>query len=97
MLSGGEKALLSLIFHISLFRIKPAPFMVLDEVDAPLDIPNLTNLLNLLEELKRETQIIFITHNITTARRADYIYGVSMPEDGSSRVYSVSARELFHD
>ena len=97
ILSGGEKALLSLIFHISLFRIKPAPFMVLDEVDAPLDIPNLTNLLNLLEELKRETQIIFITHNITTARRADYIYGVSMPEDGSSRVYSVSARELFHD
>ncbi|GEM_PF-2224579 len=97
MLSGGEKALLSLIFYISLFKIKPAPFLILDEVDAPLDIPNLTKLLKLLEELKRETQIIAITHNITTARRADYIYGVSMPEDGTSRVYSVSARELFHN
>lgn len=97
MLSGGEKALLSLIFYISLFKIKPAPFLILDEVDAPLDIPNLTKLLKLLEELKRETQIIAITHNISTARRADYIYGVSMPEDGTSRVYSVSARELFHN
>ncbi len=97
MLSGGERALLSLIFQISLFRIKPAPFLVLDEVDAPLDLPNLSKLMDLLKELKKDTQIILITHNIKTARGADYIYGVSMPEDGSSRVYYVSSKELFEN
>ncbi len=96
MLSGGERALASLLFYISLFRIKPAPFLILDEVDAPLDLPNLTKLISLVKELKKSTQIIMITHNPTTARNADYIYGISMPEDGTSRVYSVRAEELFN-
>ncbi len=97
MLSGGERALASLLFYISLFRIKPAPFLILDEVDAPLDLPNLTKLISLVKELKKSTQIIMITHNPTTARNADYIYGISMPEDGTSRVYSVRAEELFNN
>ncbi len=96
MLSGGERALASLLFHIALFRIKPAPFLILDEVDAPLDLPNIQKLVNLIKELKRDTQIIIITHNPATARQADFIYGISMPEDGTSRVYSMRAEDLYN-
>ncbi len=96
MLSGGERALASLLFHIALFRIKPAPFLILDEVDAPLDLPNIQKLTSLIKQLRDETQIIMITHNPATARHADFIYGVSMPEDGTSRVYSVRSQDLFN-
>ena len=96
MLSGGERALASLLFYIALFRIKPAPFLVLDEVDAPLDLPNVQKLINLIKELRKDTQVIIITHNPATARHADFIYGISMPEDGTSRVYSMRAEELFN-
>ncbi len=95
MLSGGEKALVSLLFHIALFKINPAPFLVLDEVDAPLDNTNLSKLLRLLNSLKQDTQIIIITHNPMTIKNADYVFGVSMAEPGVSRVYSVEASKLF--
>lgn len=97
MLSGGEKALVSLLFHLALFKINPAPFLILDEVDAPLDNANLAKLLSLMDALKKETQIIIITHNPITIKRADFVFGVSMPEPGVSRVYSVERSKLFEE
>jgi len=89
LLSGGEKTLTSLAFFFALFRFKPAPFCILDEVDAALDETNLDRFLNLMMEIKSQTQFIIITHNFKTMEVADYIYGTAMPEPNITNIYSV--------
>jgi len=89
LLSGGEKSLTSLAFLFALFRYKPSPFCILDEVDAALDEANLTRFLNLMKAIKHQTQFIIITHNYKTMEVADYIYGTTMEEPNITKVYSV--------
>ena len=89
LLSGGEKSLTSLAFFFALFRYKPAPFCVLDEVDASLDDVNLQRFLNLMKKIKDQTQFIIITHNFKTMEVADYLYGTTMAEPNITTIYSV--------
>jgi chromosome segregation protein len=89
LLSGGEKSLTSLAFLFALFRYKPTPFCILDEVDAALDDANLQRFLDLMREVRKETQFIIITHNYKTMEVADYIYGTTMAEPNITKLYSV--------
>ena len=89
LLSGGEKSLTSLAFFFALFRYKPTPFCILDEVDAALDENNLDRFLNLMREIKTQTQFILITHNFKSMEVADYIYGTTMAEPNITTLYSV--------
>jgi chromosome segregation protein len=89
LLSGGERALTSLAFFFALFRYKPTPFCVLDEVDAALDEVNLGRFLNLMKKVKEQTQFILITHNFKTMEVADYIYGTTMAEPNVTNLYSM--------
>ncbi len=89
LLSGGEKALTALSLLIALFRIKPSPFCILDEVDAPLDDANVERLADLVKAMTEHTQFVLITHNRRTMQRADLLYGVTMEEPGVSKVVSV--------
>ncbi|MCB2188516.1 MAG: chromosome segregation protein SMC [Deltaproteobacteria bacterium] len=88
--SGGEKALSAMAVLFALFLIRPAPFCILDEVDAPLDEANTGRFLDLLRRLSRESQILTITHNRRTMEIMDMLYGVTMEEKGVSKVLSVS-------
>jgi chromosome segregation protein len=89
LLSGGEKSLTSLAFLFALFRFKPTPFCILDEVDAALDDVNLARFLDLMKKIKASTQFIIITHNYKTMEVADYIYGTTMAEPNFTTIYSV--------
>lgn len=89
LLSGGEKSLTSLAFFFGLFRYKPTPFCILDEVDAALDDANLGRFLNLMKIIKSQTQFIIITHNSKTMEVADYIYGTTMAEPNITSIFSV--------
>ena len=89
LLSGGEKSLTSLAFLFALFRFKPTPFCILDEIDAALDEANLVRFLDLMKTIKGETQFIIITHNYKTMEVADYIYGTTMEEPNVTRVFSM--------
>ena len=89
LLSGGEKSLTSLAFLFALFRYRPTPFCILDEVDAALDDVNLARFLDLMKTIKKETQFIIITHNYKTMEVADYIYGTTMAEPNITGLYSV--------
>jgi len=89
LLSGGEKSLTSLSFLFALFRYKPAPFCILDEVDAALDDVNLARFLELMKKIKRQTQFIIITHNFKTMEVADYMYGTTMSEPSVTDLYSL--------
>jgi chromosome segregation protein len=89
LLSGGEKSLTSLAFLFALFRYKPTPFCILDEVDAALDDVNLARFLDLMKEIKKDTQFIIITHNYKTMEVADYIYGTTMAEPNITKLYSM--------
>ena len=93
LLSGGEKALSAVALLLALFRIRPAPFCVLDEVDAPLDDANIERLCRLLREMSGETQFMLVTHNRRTMAHADVLYGVTMEEPGVSRIVSVRLEE----
>jgi chromosome segregation protein len=92
LLSGGEKALTALALLIAIFRYRPSPFCVLDEVDAPLDDANIIRFTELLTELSKETQFLIITHNKKTMEIAQTLYGVTMEEPGVSRIVSVDFR-----
>ncbi|MEX0875705.1 MAG: chromosome segregation protein SMC [Actinomycetota bacterium] len=85
-LSGGEKALAGLAFLFALHLARPTPFMVLDEVDAPLDDANLGRFLRLLDSLRSRTQVVVITHQKRTMERSDTLIGVTLNPDGTSRV-----------
>ena len=89
LLSGGEKALAALSFTFALFLIRPSPFCILDEVDAPLDDANIGRFNQLLRAMSRTTQIVLITHNKRTMEVADTLYGVTMQEPGVSTMVSV--------
>ena len=89
LLSGGEKCLTSLAFFFALFRYKPTPFCILDEVDAALDEINLARFLELMKKIKNLTQFILITHNVKTMEVADYIYGTTMAEPNITTLYSI--------
>ena len=93
LLSGGEKALAAVALLLALFRIRPAPFCLLDEVDAPLDDANVERLASLLREMSDGTQFLLITHNRRTMAHADVLYGVTMEEAGVSRIVSVRLEE----
>ena len=90
LLSGGEKALAALSFTFALFLIRPSPFCVLDEVDAPLDDANVGRFNQLVREMSASTQVVLITHNKRTMEAASTLYGVTMQEPGVSTVVSVS-------
>jgi chromosome segregation protein len=89
LLSGGEKALTAIALMFALFRYKPGPFCVLDEIDAPLDDANIGRFLEMLREMQENTQFILITHNRKTMEIADRLYGVTMEEPGVSKLISV--------
>ncbi len=89
LMSGGEKALTAVALIFSIFLLKPSPFCILDEVDAPLDDANIDRFNALLEEMNRLSQIIMVTHNKHTMEIANEMYGVTMEEMGVSRVVSV--------
>ena len=88
-LSGGERALTALSLLFAIYLVKPSPFCVLDEVDAPLDENNIGRFVRLLDEFKKDTQFVVITHNPSTIEAADWIYGVTMEEPGVSRIVGV--------
>jgi chromosome segregation protein len=93
LLSGGEKALTALSLLIALFRIKPSPFCILDEVDAPLDDANVERLADLISSMSEHTQFVLITHNRRTMARAEILYGITMEEPGVSKAVSVRLEE----
>ncbi|MBP8626198.1 MAG: AAA family ATPase [Syntrophorhabdales bacterium] len=88
-LSGGEKALISTAFLLSLMDTNPSPFSLLDEIDAPLDDANIMSLLEIIKTITNKTQIIFITHNRITMEASNTIYGITMEEPGISKIVSV--------
>jgi chromosome segregation protein len=89
LLSGGEKALTALALLIAMFRFKPSPFCVLDEVDAPLDEANVDRFASMVREMSTQTQFIVITHSKRTMETASMLYGVTMEEPGISKIVSV--------
>ncbi|RPI07791.1 MAG: chromosome segregation protein SMC, partial [Acidobacteriales bacterium] len=89
LLSGGEKALTALALLMGVFKYQPSPFCICDEVDAPLDEPNIQRLGRLIQEMSSQTQFIIITHAKRTMETAEALYGVTMQEPGVSRLVSV--------
>jgi chromosome segregation protein len=93
LLSGGERALTALSLLFGIYLVKPSPFCVLDEVDAPLDENNIGRFIRLLQDFKEQTQFVVITHNPRTIEAADWIYGVTMEEPGVSTIVGVKLEE----
>jgi len=93
LLSGGEKALTAISLLFAGFMLKPTPLCLLDEVDAPLDESNIARFVSLVKELSNTIQFIIITHNRRTIEIADYIYGITMEEPGTSKVVSMRMAE----
>ena len=93
-LSGGEKTLTATALLFSLYLLKPAPFCIFDEVDAPLDDANITKFNKIIKEFSADSQFIIVTHNKQTMAAVDVIYGVTMAEQGVSRVVPVDFRTL---
>jgi len=89
LLSGGEKALTAIALMFGLFKYKPSPFCLLDEIDAPLDDANIGRFVEMLRSMQQHTQFILITHNRKTMEIADRLYGVTMEEPGVSKLISV--------
>ena len=89
LLSGGERALTALAVILALEQVNPSPFYVFDEVDAPLDDANIGRFTRLLKRLAQSQQFIVVTHNHATMAAADALYGVTMGDDGVSRMLSV--------
>ncbi len=93
LLSGGEKALTAIALLFALFMVKPSPFCLLDEIDAPLDDVNTSRFAHLLKEFSKKTQFIMITHSKVSMETADVMYGVTMQESGVSKIISTRFRE----
>ncbi|HJX21293.1 MAG TPA: AAA family ATPase [Steroidobacteraceae bacterium] len=93
LLSGGEKALAAIALVFSFFQLNPAPFCLLDEVDAPLDDANTERFCDLVEKMSQQTQFLFISHNKITMEMANQLVGITMPDPGVSRVVAVDIAE----
>jgi len=93
LMSGGEKALTAVAMVFAIFELNPAPFCMLDEVDAPLDEANVGRFCQLVKKMSDRVQFIFITHNKTTMELAENLIGVTMREPGISRLVSVDVNE----
>jgi chromosome segregation protein len=89
LLSGGERSMTAVALLFSIYQVKPSPFCVLDELDAPLDESNISRFLKMLDNFIDNSQFIIVTHNKRTMSRADVIYGVSMQEFGVSKPVGV--------
>ena len=89
LLSGGEKALTAMALMFAIFKYKPSPFCLLDEIDAPLDDANIGRFVDMLRGLQERTQFVLVTHNRKTMEIADRLYGVTMEEPGVSKLISV--------
>ncbi len=89
MLSGGEKALTAIALLFAIYRVRPSPFCILDEVDAPLDDANILRFNQLIRQYAVETQFLIVTHNKRTMEAADCLFGVTLGEDGTSKMVSV--------
>ena len=90
LLSGGEKALVAMALLFAIYLIKPSPFCLLDEVDAPLDEANIDRFNDLLKEIRKSSQIILVTHNRRSMEIVDRLYGVTMEKVGVSKIVSVN-------
>jgi chromosome segregation protein len=93
LLSGGEKAMTAIALVFSIFQLNPAPFCMLDEVDAPLDDANVGRYARMVREMSEKVQFVFITHNKITMEAADQLMGVTMQEPGVSRLVTVDVEE----
>ena len=93
LLSGGEKALTAMSLVFALFSLNPAPFCLLDEVDAPLDDANTSRFCNLVKEMSAQTQFLYISHNRLTMEMAEQLVGVTMQEKGVSRIVAVDIKQ----
>jgi chromosome segregation protein len=94
LLSSGERTLVATSLLFAIYLTKPSPFCLMDEVDAPLDDSNVGRFTRLLEEFKRDTQFLVITHNPRTMQSADAVYGVTMQEPGVSTIVGVRLGEV---
>jgi chromosome segregation protein len=97
LLSGGERSLCAMAYLFSVFRARPSPFYLMDEVEAALDDVNLHRFLDLVHEFRNEAQLLVVSHQKRTMEAADVLYGVSMPPGGSSRVVTQRMRDLSFD
>ena len=89
LLSGGEKSLTALAMLLAIYKVKPSPFCILDEVDAPLDDANISKFIAMLKRFSIDTQFIVVTHNKKTMKAAQNLYGVTMEESGISKLLSI--------
>lgn len=94
LLSGGERALTAIALLSAIMATNPSPFVVLDEVDAALDEANTVRFASILDELRKLTQFIVITHNRATMEKSDILYGVTMGDDGVSNLLSIHLEEI---
>jgi chromosome segregation protein len=93
-LSGGERTLTATAMLFAIYLIKPAPFCILDEVDAPLDDANVGKFTQMIQKFSDKSQFIIVTHNKQTMSAVDVIYGVTMQEPGVSKLVPVDFRSL---